>query len=108
MNPEERQAYVNDYIYRAYASRNIRRVIRAFCMECMGGYRIEIDECSSNRCPLRFWKDPETSAVEGFRNALSFMEGIGTPHAEKLRRKLREGSDVGDTDKDEEGVSDGS
>lgn len=42
----------------------ILKVIRAFCIECMGGSMTEVENCTAPRCPLfefRRGKDPMPS-----------------------------------------------
>jgi hypothetical protein len=84
-----RDRRLTDVRCKAWASRDIKRVIRAFCFECMGGHLQEIDQCTAPECPLFHWRGV-TSIREGFDLAANALEREGLSDlAASSRRKLQ-------------------
>jgi hypothetical protein len=95
---EDKAAAIERYKLSAYTSMSAKKLIRAMCMECMGGYVAEISRCSSTLCPLRFFRHSAESLRKGFQDSLTWLEetrGVDSPEAKKLRRKLARRSDGG-------------
>lgn len=74
-----------------HARTNIKNpitAIRAFCIECMGGYVDEIERCTAPRCPLfpyRYGKDPARSERERVK-AINRGMPLGRPFSRGDRR----------------------
>lgn len=69
----------------AWASRSMKRVMRAMCFECMGGTYIGVDECSADKCPLWPFRVSGTRA-ESFELAAKRLDAEGL-HAEATRAR---------------------
>lgn len=76
-----------------WASRDTRRVIRAFCVECMGGYVQEIARCTAPECPLFHWRGTE-SIRKGFDAAADALEREGFVDLAQSSRLKREAGRV--------------
>jgi len=73
----------------AWASRDICRVVRAFCVECMGGYVEEINRCTAPLCPLYPWRMAD-SIRRGFDRAAEALDSGGFPDLARESRRKRE------------------
>lgn len=74
---------------KAWASRDLRRVIRAFCVECMGGYTEEINRCTAPLCPLYHWRMAD-SIRQGFDHAADALEAEGFADLARESRRKKE------------------
>jgi len=77
----------------AWASRDIRRVLRVNCVECMGGYVQEIARCTAPECPLFHWRGAE-SIRKGFDAAADALEREGFVDLAQSSRLKREAGRV--------------
>lgn len=60
----------------AWASRSLKRVIRAMCFECMGGTYTGVDDCPAVKCPNWPFRLSGTKA-ESFERAAVQLESEG-------------------------------
>ncbi len=74
--------------HEAWSSRKILRVVRAFCVECMGGAAHEIARCTSRHCPLFPFRSAD-SVRQGFDAAADALEKEGLPELAARSRELR-------------------
>jgi hypothetical protein len=77
-------------IHRAWASRNLKRVIRANCFECMGGQINEIENCTSPTCAFYPFRNSKISIRQGWESAVDELKKQGNVELAKKSLDLKQ------------------
>lgn len=88
MAGENRDERLQEFRRRAWASRKIGSVIRAFCYECMCSSP-EIEKCPANRCPL-FPFRLGGSRRKGFDSAMGLLAAEGRSDLAEQSKRVRD------------------
>jgi hypothetical protein len=73
----------------AWASRSLAKVIRAFCCECMGGQRSQIDGCTAIDCALYPFRGGQGTR-SCFDAAMGMLSESGYKEAAEKAAKTKE------------------
>ena len=72
-----KDAEIVEKIHKAWASRNLKRLIRANCFECMGAQINEIENCTSATCAFYPFRNSKTSIRQGWESAVDELKKQG-------------------------------